>query len=83
MQSWGNLFHNDVKSFAWLNFLFVSGMYCKWLMKGHGGTKLNLELDDMNIFPLEKNCGYDGLVIYDGNSTKGRKYGSNSPNLIK
>ena len=50
-------------------------MYCKWLVKGHEGTKLKLQLDDMNVFPLEKNCGYDGLVVYDGDSPLGRKFG--------
>ena len=45
-------------------------------MKGHSGTQLKLQLDDMNVFPLEENCGYDGFVVYDGNDTSGKKYGT-------
>ncbi len=54
----------------------VTGMYCKWLIKGDSVQQLKFRLDDVNIFPLQEQCGYDGLVVYDGDDTSGKMYGT-------
>lgn len=51
-------------------------MYCKWLIKGDSVQQLKFRLDDVNIFPLQEQCGYDGLVVYDGDDTSGKMYGT-------
>ena len=51
------------------------GLYCKWLISGEQGKELTVDLLNLNIIPTSEDCGYDGLVIYEGNTTKARKHG--------
>ena len=55
--------------------MFVSGLYCKWLVESEPGTRLSLHFLNVDIWPLLADCRYDGLVVYDGGSTSGDIYG--------
>ena len=53
----------------------VAGLYCKWLIEGEPDARLSLRFLDVSIKPVLDDCRYDGLVVYDGGSTGGDKYG--------
>ena len=55
--------------------ILLSGLYCKWRIRGEPGTRLSLRFLNVNIKPLYEDCRYDGLVVYDGGSTSGNVYG--------
>ena len=46
-----------------------------WLLQGQSGVPLTLEVLDANIVPKSRDCGYDGVIIYEGNSVDGVRHG--------
>ena len=55
--------------------MLISGLYCKWLIESDPGTRLSLQFLAVNIKPQLTDCRYDGLVVYDGDTTSGDVYG--------
>ena len=51
------------------------GLYCKWLIRGQPGHQLRLQVLDAEVKPLQEDCGYDGVVIYDGPSENSPTHG--------
>ena len=53
----------------------VTGLYCKWHIKGKDGEKLVVRFLDFNIHHNSRDCSMDGLVVYLGTDIYGDKLG--------
>ena len=58
-----------------VDFTFVSGEYCRAHIEGDSNGDVRLSLLDAAIVPKSRDCLYDGVVVYDGNTTSGTMHG--------
>lgn len=59
-----------------MDVLLTAGLYCKWLVRASSDVKqLQVEFLDAVIPLVSEHCDYDGLVIYNGDSTMATRHG--------
>ena len=59
----------------------VTGLYCKWTIRGEEGTRLKMRFLDFDVPPNDPKCDSDGVVVYDPNN-KVQKGNRDAPFLI-
>ena len=53
----------------------ITGWYCAWLLQSVSGVPLTLEVLEADVSPTCSDCRYDGVVIYEGGTTDGKRHG--------
>ena len=53
----------------------VTGLYCKWHIKGNDGERLAMRFLDFDVHHNSPDCDMDGSVVYLGTDIYGDKFG--------